>query len=288
MADKEESLFARLNPRRRAYLKKQKLVEDYVSGQFTAAREVDLSYGKIPQEKVPDMVLAGDMEKIRLTLEQLDAETFRQAVDTILSAETIYILGIRSCAPLASFLSFYLHQIFPDVRLLATNSANEILEQLIRIGEKDVLIGISFPRYSMRTLKAMEFANSRNARTVAITDDVHSPLNLYSSCYLIARSEMVSIVDSLTAPMSVINALVVALCMQRQKEAARYLRDLDRSWEEFQIYSHDEIDPVTEQVDMALISPEKTAGNGAGLSGESAGTPYSAEKSTEAGDGGEV
>ncbi len=256
MADKEGGLFARLDPRRRAVRKKQKLVDDYVSGQFAAAREVDLSYGKIPEDKVPDMVLAGEMEKIRLTLEQLDTHVFKQAVETILSAETIYILGIRSCAPLASFLSFYLHQIFPDVRLLTTNSSNEIFEQLIRIDEEDVLIGISFPRYSMRTLKAMEFANSRNAHTISITDNVHSPMNLYSSCNLIARSELVSIVDSLTAPLALINALIVALCMRRQKEVRRFLSDMDRNWAEFQIYQNDEMDLVAEKPDLDLIDPE--------------------------------
>ena len=256
MAEREESLFARLDPRRRAYRKKEQQVNDYVDGQLDAARKVDLSYGKIPQEKVPAMVLAGEMEKIRLTLEQLDINVFNQAVETILSAKTIYILGIRSCAPPASFLSFYLHQIFPDVRLITTNSSNEIFEQLIRIGAQDVLIGISFPRYSMRTLKAMEFANSRNAHTISITDSVHSPMNLYSSCNLIARSELVSIVDSLTAPMALINALIVALCMRRQKEAAAYLQEVSRNWDEVQVYENDEIDPVSENIDMDLIDPD--------------------------------
>ena len=267
MADKEGGLFARLDPRRRAVRKKQKLVDDYVSGQFAAAREADLSYGKIPEDKVPAMVLAGEMEKIRLTLEQLDTQVFTQAVETILSAKTIYVLGIRSCAPLASFLSFYLHQIFPDVRLLATSSSNEIFEQMIRIGAQDVLIGISFPRYSMRTLKAMEFANSRNAHTISITDTVHSPMNLYSSCNLTAHSELISIVDSLTAPMALINALIVALCMRRQKEVSRFLTEMDRNWAEFQTYQNDEIDLIAEKPDMDLIDPDP--GEDQELKGES-------------------
>lgn len=127
------------------------------------------------------------------------------------------MVGIRSCAPLAEFLAFYLNLIFDGVRLLNTNSASELFEQMIRIGEKDVIIGISFPRYSMRTLKALEFANNRNAKVITLTDSIHSPMNLYSSCNLIARSDMASIVDSLVAPLSVINALVVALSMRKQK-----------------------------------------------------------------------
>ena len=255
MADREEGLFARLNPRRRAEKKKEKQVDDFVADQIMAARGVDLSYGKIPRHKVPDRVLAGDMEKIRLTMEGLDRDAFSLAVDTLLSAKTIYVLGIRSCAPLASFLSFYLHQIFPDVRLLDTTSAEEIFEQLIGIGEEDVLIGISYPRYSMRTLKAMELANTRKARTISITDSIHSPLNLYSSCQLLAKSDLVSIVDSLVAPMSVINALIVALCMQRQKEVASRLEEIDQLWNDFQVYQQDEIDPLAASIDMDLKDP---------------------------------
>ena len=261
MAQKEEGLLARLSPRGRANRKKQKQIDAFVDGRISAAREVDLTYGKIPQDKVLDMVLASDMEKIRLTLEQADRQAFDLAVDMLLRAETIYVTGIRSCAPLASFLSFYLHQIFPDVRLVTTSSMEEIFEQLIRIHAGDVLIGISFPRYSMRTLKAMEFANMRSAGTISITDSIHSPLNLYSSCNLIAKSDMASIVDSLVAPMSLINALIVALCLQRQREVAGYLREEDSLWDEFQFYRRDEMnlanltDEGTE--DISLIDPDK-------------------------------
>ncbi len=137
-------------------------------------------------------MLQSDIDKIKLTLEHMDQEAFEIAVDTILKAKRIYIVGIRSCAPLASFLSFYLNLIFDNVHLLQTNSASELFEQMIRIDEKDVIIGISFPRYSMRTLKAMEFANKRSAKVITLTDSIHSPMNLYSSCNLIARSDMAS------------------------------------------------------------------------------------------------
>lgn len=176
-----------------------------------------------------------------MTLEEVDRSAFERAADTILSARTIYIVGIRSCAPLASFLAFYLHMIFPDVRQVQTNSSSEIFEQMIRITEDDVVIGISFPRYSMRTMKALEFANSRKAKVITITDSVHSPMNVYAACTLIAKSDMASIVDSLVAPLSVINALVVALCMKRQADVKKTLESMEKLWDEYQVYSNDEI-----------------------------------------------
>ena len=134
--------------------------------------------------------------------------------------------------------------VLDDVRLIQTSSSSEIFEQMFRIGEEDAIIGISFPRYSMRTLKAMEFANNRNAKVITITDSVHSPINLYSSCNLIAKSDMASIVDSLVAPLSVVNALVVALCMKRQKEVVDTLESMEKIWDEYQVYSNDEMNPV--------------------------------------------
>ena len=177
----------------------------------------------------------------KMTLEEVDRSAFERAADTILSAQTIYIVGIRSCAPLASFLAFYFHMIFPDVRQVQTNSSSEIFEQMIRITEDDVVIGISFPRYSMRTMKALEFANSRKAKVITITDSVHSPMNVYAACTLIAKSDMASIVDSLVAPLSVINALVVALCMKRQADVKKTLESMEKLWDEYQVYSNDEI-----------------------------------------------
>ena len=137
--------------------------------------------------------------------------------------------------------------------LVNTNSSSEIFEQLIRIGQDDVVIGISFPRYSMRTLKALEFANNRNANVITLTDSVHSTMNLYSSCNLIARSDMAYIVDSLVAPLSVINALVVALCMKKQKEVVATLETLEKIWDEYQVYSKDELNMVTDKVEFSNL-----------------------------------
>ena len=159
-------------------------------------------------------------------------------------------MGIRSCAPLAGFFAFYLNMMFDDVRLLSTNSSSELFEQMVRISKDDVIIGISFPRYSMRTLKAMEFANNRSAKVITLTDSVHSPMNLYSSCNLIAKSDMASIVDSLVAPLSVINALIVALCMKKQGEVVNTLEMLEDIWDEYQVYENDEINYIDDSMKM--------------------------------------
>ena len=137
---------------------------------------------------------------------------------------------------------------FEDVCLLTTNSSSELFEQMVRIGREDVIIGISFPRYSMRTLKALEFANNRSAKVITVTDSVHSPMNLYSSCNLIADSDMASIVDSLVAPLSVINALIVALCMKKQNIVAKTLTELEDIWNEYQVYENDEIDYIDDSI----------------------------------------
>ena len=146
---------------------------------------------------------------------------------------------------------------FDNVRLLHTNSSSEIFEQMVRIGEEDVIIGISFPRYSMRTLKALEFANNRSAKVITITDSIHSPMNLYSSCNLIADSDMASIVDSLVAPLSVINALIVALCMRKQKEVAKTLTTLEEIWDEYQVYENDEIDVIDDSLKIHYAKLEE-------------------------------
>ena len=168
------------------------------------------------------------------------------------------MIGIRSCAPLAAFLTFYLNLICENVTAVNTNSSSEIFEQLIRINENDVIIGISFPRYSMRTLKALEFASNRKAKVITLTDSVHSPMTLYSSCNLIARSDMASIVDSLVAPLSVVNALVVALCMKKQKEVVTTLETLEEIWDEYQVYSGDELNHVSDKLPVA---PKEIKGN---------------------------
>ena len=234
----------------KGYPEFQKALGELVRTKLNSIQRMEVTYGRITQSEILATVLQSDVEKIKMTLESMDNQAFDLAVDTILNAKRVYVIGIRSCAPLASFLTFYLNLICENVIGVDTNSSSEIFEQLIRIGEDDVIIGISFPRYSMRTLKALEFASNRKAKVITLTDSIHSPMNLYSSCNLIARSDMASIVDSLVAPLSVINALVVALCMKQQKEVIRTLETLEDIWDEYQVYSRDELEPVEDTVRM--------------------------------------
>ncbi len=224
----------------------QKAMEEMVQDKLNSIQKIEIAAGNMTRQEVLETVLRADAEKIKLTLDTLDREAFEVAVDTILNAKRIYVIGIRSCAPLASFLGFYLNLMFRDVTIVSTNNSSEIFEQMLRIDEDDCIIGISFPRYSMRTLKAMEFANSRNAKVITITDSKNSPMNLYSSCNLLARSDMASIVDSLVAPLSVINALIVSLCMKKQDNVVETLEMLEDIWNEYQVYGSDEINRVND------------------------------------------
>jgi len=228
------------------YPQMQEALAAWVKGKLNTVESLDVKYAGSSQSEILTSVLSSDIEKIRHTIDHLDPVAFETAVDLILEAKTVYILGIRSCQPLADFLSFYLNMIRGNVVQIKTSSTSEVFEQMIRINEEDCIIGISFPRYSMRTLKAMEFANDRNARVITITDSVHSPMNLYSSCNLLARSDMVSIVDSLVAPLSVINALVVALCLKRPEQVKGNLEALEGAWNNYQVYLNDEINFIDE------------------------------------------
>lgn len=234
----------------KGYPEFQNALEELVKNKLNSVQRMEVTYGRINQSKILDTVMRSDADKLHATLSKLDEHIFDLAVETILNAKHIYIIGLRSCAPLASFMAFYFNMIFDNVHLIQTSSASEIFEQMVRIGKDDVIIGISFPRYSMRTLKAMEFANNRNAKVITLTDSVHSPMNLYSSCNLLAESDMASIVDSLVAPLSVINALIVALCMKRQNKVAKTLETLERVWDEYQVYESDEINYINDSIKM--------------------------------------
>lgn len=225
----------------------QKALEEWVKNKLSDVQRINVKYGHSSQSEILSSVLGADIEKIQDTIVNLDPNAFEMAVSAILEAKTVYIIGLRSCAPLADFLQFYLNMIRPNVVLLNTTSVSETFEQMIRIDEKDAIIGISFPRYSMRTLKAMEFANDRNAKVISVTDSIHSPMCLYSSLNLLARSDMVSIVDSLVAPLSVINALVVAMCLKRPQEVKKNLESLEDAWNNYQVYLNDEINFIDEE-----------------------------------------
>ncbi len=225
----------------------QRDLEDWVQNKINSVQKIGAKYGKSSQSEILTSVLEADIEKLQDTIHNLDPVAFETAVDIILDARTIYVMGVRSCEPLADFLHFYLNMVRGNVILLKTTSMSETFEQMLRIDDKDAMIGISFPRYSMRTLKAMEFANDRNAKVITITDSIHSPMSLYSSCNLLARSDMVSIVDSLVAPLSVINALVVGICLKRPEEVKKSLKDLEDAWNNYQVYLNDEINFIDEE-----------------------------------------
>lgn len=234
----------------RGYPQFQDALEEMVKNKLSSVQRMEVSYGRVSQSEILENVLKADQEKIKHTLEHIDQKAFNQAVQTILSAKSVYVVGIRSCAPLAAFLSFYLNMIVDNVTLISTSSSSEIFEQMIKIDSQDAIIGISFPRYSIRTLKALEFANNRNAHIITLTDSVHSPMNMYSSCNLIADSDMASIADSLVAPLSVINALIMALCMERQEDVSNRLIELESIWEDYQVYERDEIEFLDESAKM--------------------------------------
>lgn len=224
----------------------QQALAAWVKNKLNSVQKIGAKYGKSTQSEILTEVLTSDMDKINDTIEHLDPVAFETAIDIILNAENIYIIGLRSCQPLAQFLAFYLNMVRPDIHLVGSTNASEIFEQIIRVSDRDAVIGISFPRYSMRTLKALEFANDRNAKVISITDSVHSPMCLYSSCNLLARSDMVSIVDSLVAPLSMINALVVALCLKRPDDIKKHLDTLEQVWDNYQVYMNDEINFIDE------------------------------------------
>ncbi len=237
----------------------QKALSVWVSDKFGSVEKVGRKFGRSSEGEILSTILMSDITNIENTINSIDVAAFKAAVDIILKARTVYIVGLRSCEPLADFLHFYLNMIRGNNVLIRTTSVSEMFEQMIRIGDRDCIIGISFPRYSMRTLKCMEFANDRNAKVITITDSVHSPMNLYSSCNLLAKSEMASIVDSLVAPLSVINALVVALCMRKPQEVQADLKMLEEAWNNYQVYLSDEIDFAS---DAPMIGyPLKRTGN---------------------------
>lgn len=245
----------------KGYPEFQKALGELVRTKLNSIQRMEVTYGRIGKSEILANVLHSDIEKIKMTIETIDQQAFEMAVDTIAQARKIYIVGIRSCAPLANFLAYYLNLICDEVVCVNTNGSTEIFEQLIRINEEDVIIGISFPRYSMRTLKALEFASNRKAKVITITDSIHSPINLYSSCNLIARSDMAAIVDSLVAPLSVINALVVALCMKKQDEVIKTLGTLEEIWDEYEVYSRDELNPAQENLNLKKEEIEEKGNN---------------------------
>lgn len=222
------------------YPKLQRALEELVKTKLTSIQRVEVTSDRIDQSHVLKSVLQSDADKIKVTLEEIDEAVFDKSVELILEAKQIYIIGVRSCAALANFLGFYFNLVFNNVKLIHTNSVSEMFEQIYRLSKDDVVIGISFPRYSKRTLKAMEFAKQREASVITITDSPLSPMTQFADCSLIARSDMASFVDSLVAPLSLINALIVAICIKKQDTVVEALGNLEKIWEDYQVYDSDD------------------------------------------------
>ena len=218
------------------YPQLQKNLQEIIRNRLTTVQRMDIIDEQIGGTDVLTKVMSLDSAKIRRTMEEADRKAFSQAVEAIVSAREIYILGIRSSSMLANFLSFYFNQIFPHVRCINSNSISETFEQMFRISEEDVFIPISFPRYSQRTLKAARYAKSQGAKVIALTDSTSAPLAEAADILLLARSEMASFVDSLVAPLSVINALIVAVGLKKKEEISRTYATLENIWEEYQVY----------------------------------------------------
>ena len=216
------------------YSQLQRALQELVRHRLTAVQRFEMT-SDLDQKEILQTVLKADMQNIRSTIEELDNHTFDDVVNRIVNARTLYVMGVRSAAPLASFLGYYLHFVFDNVHV-ASAGVIDVFEQISRIGSEDVLIGISFPRYSTRTLDAMKFAIGRGAQVIGITDGPMSPLAEVSTECLTARTDMASFVDSLAAPLSLINALIVAVGLRRREELAEHFSQLEGIWERNHTY----------------------------------------------------
>lgn len=214
----------------------QKTLQEMIRSKLTSVQRIEVSNDRLADQDVLATVVQSDIEKLRMSLEGIDREEFSRVVDAIVHAKNIYILGVRSAAALSDFLTFYFNLIFSNVRQVKTTLASEMFEQLLRVGHGDVVIGISFPRYSTRTVRGMEFARDQGATVVAITDSELSPLYDTAAYRLLAKSDMASFVDSLVAPLSILNALIVAVGRKRAAEVTETFERLESIWDEYQVY----------------------------------------------------
>lgn len=223
------------------YSEFQQAMIDEIQSRLVSDKKSTTNKLKADPSGLMKKVLVHDAQNIVDSIHMVPDTTFDMAVDMLEGAKHIYVLGIRNCAPLAEILAYYLGVIRPDVKVVNSVNISEMYEQLNWIGKGDVLVGISFPRYSLRTLRAMDFANSQGARLISITDSEYSPMNMYSSCNLWAKSDMITLLDSLVAPMSVINALVVALYLRNENKIQDNTERLEKLWKNYQTYDKDEL-----------------------------------------------
>ena len=215
-------------------------LQDMIRSRLTSVQRIEVAKTVLSGKDTLTAVLEADVDKINRTLAAVDRAAFSEAVDRIVEAEHVYVLGTRTCAPLAAFLSFYLNMLMPNVKLVQQNCASELLEQIFHIGPGDVLIGLSFPRYSTRTVKAVRYARDMGASVIAVTDAETSPLAGAAELCLYAKSDMVSFVDSLVAPLSLLNALLVAVGSRTREDVTETFGELERVWDEYGVYEKNE------------------------------------------------
>ena len=218
------------------YPSMQKAMQEMVLNRLTSVQRLEVASGRIGDQDVVSMVLHSDMEKLRQTSETVDRGEFQAAVNAILKAKRVYILGVRSVAPLANFLGYYLNYMFNNVHVISGVSAGEMFEKIVSVNSEDVVIAFSFPRYSSSTTKGAKYCRSAGATVIGITDSKLSPLGQCSDHVLVAKSDMVSLVDSIVAPLSLVNALIVAVASKREKELSQTFANLERIWDEYDVY----------------------------------------------------
>ena len=214
----------------------QRALQELVRTRLTSFQRIEVTNNLIGNSDVLTKVLIADSDKIKQTLETVDRDAFYEAVDNIVAAKNIYILGVRSSSYLAGFLSYSLRMIFDNVNFVQTTSGSEMFEQILNVGKEDVMVAISFPRYSKRIIKAVDYAKAAGADVIAITDSAMSPIAAGADQTLLAKSDMASFVDSLAAPLSIINALVVAVSRKKQDELTVRLRRLEEIWDAYDVY----------------------------------------------------
>ena len=222
------------------YPSMQKALQEMVVNRLTAAQRIEVTNDRMVGQNVLSMVLQSDMEKLRQTGETVDRAAFDAAVNAVLGAERVYIIGVRSAAPLANFLGYYLNYMFQNVHILTASGASEMFEQIVGVNSKDAVIAFSFPRYSATTLKTAQYCRSTGATVIGVTDTKLSSLGQCSDHVLVAKSDMVSLVDSLVAPLSVVNALIVAIAAKKEKELSKTFQELEHVWSEYNVYEKQE------------------------------------------------
>ena len=218
------------------YPSMQKAMQEMVLNRLTSVQRIGVANDRIGDQDVLSMVLQADADKLRQTNETVDREAFHAAVQAILHARRIYLLGVRSASVLVNFLGYYLNYMFDNVHVITTSGTSEIFEKLVNVTQEDVVIAFSFPRYSASTVKGVQYCHSVGAKVIGITNSNLSPLGQVSDCVLVAKSDMVSLVDSLVAPLSVVNALIVALAAGREQELEKTFNTLEKVWEEYHVY----------------------------------------------------